>query len=333
MKPTIYTIAKEAKVSIATVSRAFNNHPRVSEETRATILQIAADLGYQPSASARNLATSTTETLALVLPFFSGQFFSEIIRGAETVSRARHYHLLVYSSQDLDAEDALLSLLPSRIDGLILVTQSSTTRYIRKLDDKGFPFVILGYTVPGLPANSISPDNFNGAYELTRHLIEAHGYDKIAFICGPGYQSHSRERLLGYTRALQEHGIPVRQEWIVPGKFDECSGHAGARKLLGLPHPPRAIFAGNDLMAVGALAAASEMGLSVPDDLAIAGFDDVPSAQYLHPPLTTVSVGTFEQGAKAAEMLLECVVHPSTPRQEITLPTPLVVRRSCGCNA
>lgn len=331
MKPTIYTIAKEAGVSIATVSRAFNNHPRIGAETKAAILKIAADLGYQPSASARSLATSTTETIALVLPHISDPFFSEIIRGAETVSKERHYHLLIYSSQDLDAEDSLLSLLPARTDGLVIGSFYSGSQYIRKLYDQGFPLVLLGFALPGLDVNTITPDNYSGAYELTRHLIEQHGLHKIAFICGPDFQSHSHERLLGYKKALLECGLPVLPEWIVPGNFDETSGHAAALRLMNLPNPPKAIFAGNDSMAVGALAVANELGFSVPEDIAVMGFDDIPSAQYLHPPLTTVSVGTYDQGAKAVEMLLERITHPNSPRLEQILPAPVVLRRSCGC--
>ena len=331
MKQTIYTIANQAGVSIATVSRALNGSSRVNEETRARILQIAKDLGYQPSASARSLAMNTTETLALVLPHVSGPYFSELIRGAESVSRLNHYHLLIYSSTDLGGGDALLPLLSTRTDGMILGTHFTTDDYIHQLYRDKFPFVLLGQTVPNLPINTVCPDNQAGAYQLTRHLIEQHDFRKVGFIAGPENQNHSRERLAGYRQALQEYGIAAQPEWIVSGNFDESSGYASAQQLLALPHPPQAIFAANDQMAIGALAAARTAGYSIPDDLAIVGFDDIPSAQYLQPPLTTVSLAIFDQGVKAMQQLLECIKHPELSPQAITIATFLMVRRSCGC--
>jgi DNA-binding LacI/PurR family transcriptional regulator len=331
MKPTIYTIAQEAGVSIATVSRAFNNHSRISEETKKRIFMIAEALGYYPSLAARNLANCTTETIALILPQTSDPFFSELIRGTECISKGRHYHLLIYTSHDLDEEDSFLSLLPARVDGMVLGAFYSTGEYINQLYKQKFPFVLLGETVQGLDINTIRPDNQEGAYQLTRHLIEQHDYKKIAYICGPEDQIHSLERLLGYQLALQEHNIAHREEWIVKGKFNEASGYECTRQLLSLPDPPRSIFAGNDLMAIGAMAAANEMGYSIPEDIAIVGFDNVPSAQYLQPALTTVSTEIFEQGKKAVEQLFACIANPETPYKDIIMPTPLILRRSCGC--
>jgi LacI family transcriptional regulator len=330
MKPTIYTIATQAGVSIATVSRALNNGPRVSEATRARILRIAQELGYQPSASARNLAMNTTETLALVLPQISGPYFSEFIRGAEGVARQCQYHLLIYSSFDLDGDDPLLRLLPTRTDGAILGTFSSTHDYIRELQRHNFPFLLFGHFAPNLALNTINPDNQNGAHLLTQHLIE-HGYRRIGFVRGPEYRAHSGERLHGYQRALQAAGIPFQVELTAQGDFDEASGYAAAQQLLALPQPPRAIFAANDQMAIGVLAAATLRGLQVPNDLAVVGFDDIPAAKYLHPPLTTVNLSIFEQGETAIRLLLQLIAEPEQAPQAITIPTSLVIRRSCGC--
>jgi DNA-binding LacI/PurR family transcriptional regulator len=333
MKPTIYTIATQAGVSIATVSRALNNGPRVSEATRARILQIAQDLGYQPSASARNLAMNTTETLALVLPQISGPYFSEFIRGAEGVARNHQYHLLIYSSFDLDGDDPLLRLLPTRTDGAILGTSSSTCDYINDLHRRNFPFLLLEHHAPGLAVNAINPDNETGAQKLTNHLIQQHGFQRIGFICGPAYRAHSGERLRGYQRALQNANIPFRTELTAQGDFDEASGYTATHQLLSLPEPPQAIFASNDQMAIGALAAANQRGLSVPDDLAVVGFDDIPAAQYLHPPLTTVNLSIYDQGETAIKLLMQVIAEPDQPPQIITIATSLVIRRSCGCNA
>ena len=333
MKPTIYTVAEEAGVSIATVSRAFNNHPRISEETKRKIFGIADALGYYPSATARNLANSTTETLGLVLPRPSDPFFSEFIRGAEEVSKANQYHLLIYTSQNLDEEDAFLSFLPARIDGLVLASYGSTGQYVRRLHSQRFPFVLIGSAHPDLVTDTVRPDNQVGAHLLTKHLIEQHGYEKIAFICGPDDQKHSAERLSGYRQALQEHDIPWREDWIVHGDFNEASGYACAQQLLQLPDPPRAIFAGNDWMAIGAMAAANDCGKTIPTEVAVVGFDDVPSARYLQPALTTISVATYEQGRRAVEQLLVRISNPDAPRMDIVIPAPVILRRSCGCTA
>lgn len=329
MKPTIYSIAAQAGVSIATVSRAFNRSTRISEATRERILQIASEVGYQPSASARSLALRTTETLALVFPQISGPYFSEFIRGAESVARLHQFHLLVYSSPDAGEDDPLLNLLPARTDGLILGTRYSRLTYIHQLHQRRFPLVLLGRELPGLETHSLHPENESGAFALTRHLIEVHGYERIGFISGPDDQPHSNERVLGYRRALGAAGLP--EGIIVPGNFDEASGYAAAQTMLDQQPRPRAIFAANDQMAIGAIAAANERGLRVPEDLAVVGFDDIPSARYLQPGLTTVNLDIFEQGVRAVELLLAQIAAPDLPAQAIRIPTHLVVRRSCGC--
>lgn len=332
MKPTIYTIAEAASVSIATVSRVFNNNRNVSEKTRRRILEVADVLGYCPSSVARNLAGKSTETLAIVLPHLSDPFFVELIRGVESVTITSPYHLLIYTSRDLDEGDDFLQFLPSRVDGLILGTPSSTGEAIRRLHKQGIPLVLLGDALSDAAFDIVRPDNQSGAYRMTRHLIEQHGIQDIAFMKGPSDQAHSRERLLGYQQALNEHHIPFRNEWVVEGKFNEGSGFACGRQLLQQPTRPRAIFAGNDRMAVGIMSAATGLGLSIPEDLAVVGFDDDPSAQYLHPALTTVNVRSFKQGAHAIRQLLLRMEDPDRPRKETIVSTPLVLRNSCGCH-
>ena len=331
MKPTIYTIAEEAGVSIATVSRAFNNHSRISEATKQKIFGIADALGYYPSAAARSLANSTTETIAVIMPQTSHPFFMEMIRGAESICRENQYHLLIYTSPDVDEDDSFLSFLPSRTDGIVLCSPSSTGQYIERLNKQRFPFVVIGRDVPGIDVNSIRPDNQSGAYQLIDHLITHHKYSKIAFISGPPQQDHSNQRLAGYRQALLDHSIPFRDDWVKTGNFEERSGYDCTRQFLSLPDPPQAIFAANDLMAIGVMAAATEMGYSLPHDLAIVGFDNVPSAMYLQPSLTTAGVDTYVQGRMAVEQLLNCISNPDTPHRQVVLPTPVIFRRSCGC--
>lgn len=331
MKETIYTIAKEAGVSIATVSRALNNSPRVGRDTRERILRIAESLGYQPSAAARGLATSQTRAIALVLPQLSGPFYSELIRGAESVASGERFHLLIYACAGLDEKDSFLSLLSARVDGMVLGTSVNGGAFLRALTGRALPFVVMGTPYLGPAVTTVNPENLQGAYRLTKHLIEAHGIRGIGFIRGPHNRVHSHERLEGYRQALREHGLSPREEWIADGDFTEEGGYRGAMRLLTPDDRPRAIFACNDPMAIGAMAAAAGLGLRVPEDVAIVGFDDIPSAQYLQPPLTTVSVETFEQGRAAIAELLRQVADSAAPRRQVTLPTSVVLRRSCGC--
>lgn len=331
MKPTIYTVAEAAGVSIATVSRAFNNSPRINEATRERILRIAREVGFQPNASARSLALNATQTLALVFPQVSGPYFSEFIRGAENVARQHQYHLLVYSSSVAGEDDPLLPLLSTRTDGMILGTRLHSTDFVHQLHRRRFPFLLLGESIPGLAISGLHPENERGARELVDHLIEKHRCRRIAFISGPDDRSHSGERLRGCCQAVEAHGVPWLPELVVPGNFDEASGYAAARQLLNLPVLPDALIAANDQMAIGAMAAAAERGLRIPHDLAVAGFDDIPSARYLQPSLTTVNLSIYEQGARAVELLLERIADPDLPPKVIPIASTLVIRRSCGC--
>ncbi len=331
MKPTIYTIAEKAGVSIATVSRALNNSPRVSEDTRARILALMQEMGYQPNASARGLALKITGNLGIVLPQISGPFFSEFIRGAESVSRQNQYHLLVCNNADVSGADPLVNLLPARTDGLVLATDCVSPDFVRLLAQRSFPFVLLGDSIEGLQANSIRPDNEAGAYQATSHLIRVHQYTQIGFIQGPEGRSDSIERLEGYRRALAEAGLPWRPDLVIVGNYDEAGGYSAMQQMLDLPELPRAVFASNDQMAVGAMAAASQRGVRVPDDVAITGFDDIPIARYLQPALTTINQSIYEQGALAVEQLLHSLTSPETPTVKTILPALLVIRRSCGC--
>lgn len=331
MKPTIYTIAEKAGVSIATVSRALNDSPRVSKATRAKVLSIMQEMGYQPSASARGLVLNRTGNLGIVLPQISGPFFSELIRGAESTARQNHYHLLVCNNEDISGEDPLIQLLPARTDGLVLAGDCVSKEFIYSLHERNFPFVLLGGPVEGLQINNIRPDNEAGAYLLTRHLIEVHHYHRIAFINGPVEHAHGGERLRGFCRALAESGLPLLSEWTLTGDFNEAGGYSAMQCLLDLPFRPQAVFASNDQMAIGAVASASQYGVRVPDDIAITGFDDIPTARYLQPALTTVNQSIYEQGVLVVEQLLRCLSSPETTAVEIILPTALIVRQSCGC--
>ena len=332
MRPTIYPVAEKAGVSIATVSRVLNGTARVSEETRTRVHRAMDELGYQPNASARGLAANTTNTIALVFPKLSGPFFSELIRGAEIAASESDYHLLIYgaSGETLGADNQTLGMLTTKADGLILASSGVSRCYLRDLQRQHLPVVALGEETSGTPVDNIQPDNVGGAEKIVTHLIE-HGYRRIAMIKGPETRTHASDREYGYRKALQDHGLPWYPELLIPGAFSENSGYTAMQHLLQQAPIPEAIFAASDQMAIGAMAAIHEKGLRIPEDIALVGFDDIETARYTQPPLTTVHQDMLGQGQLAVRMLLERINGKKTDFEVKILPTTLVIRRSCGC--
>lgn len=331
MRPTIYTVAQKAGVSISTVSRVLNDHPLVKPETKARVLQAVDALGYQPRASARSLALNSTETIALIFPRVSGPFFSEIIQGAEIEARQNQYHLLIYSVHTPRDNERLLRFLSAKVDGMILAASCVSALYVRELQQQGIPFVLLGREKEGIVADSIMPDNRQGAYEIVTHLLDHHLYRRIAFVGQTQYPAQGHARYEGFCQALQRAGLPLDETLVVQGDFDESSGHRAMMELLDLSLPPQAVFFANDQMALGALAAAREKRAFVPDDVAIVGFDDIQMATYVQPALTTVRQEIRLQGVLAVQRLLQRIDHPDLETETVVLPTQVVVRRSCGC--
>ncbi len=329
MRPTIYDVAERAGVSIATVSRVLNGSSKAAPATREAVLQAVAELGYRPNAAARSLAGHATDTLALVFPEISSPFFAEIIRGAEIEARQQQYHLLIYGIPEVGEADTLLPVLSTRVDGLILGGHCDDA-FVRSLVRQAVPFVLLGRGVEGYAVSSIQADSYNGVYEAVTHLID-HSYRRIAFIGGHVDSPQSRVRFDAYRSALADRDWPAEPGWVMHSDFSEAGGHATAARLLALPQPPRAIFAANDQMAIGAIDAIRAAGLRVPEDIAVVGFDDIPVAAYVHPALTTVRRQIYESGVLAVRLLLHRIADPEIPPEHHALPTHLVVRRSCGC--
>ena len=334
MRPTIYTVARRAGVSISTVSRVLNNPTLVKTETRAKVLQAMEALGYQPSACARGLAANTTGTIAVVFPKLSGPFFSALIHGAEIAAGESGYHLLIYgaSGAALGADNQTLGMLTTKVDGLILASPGVSRRYIRDLQRQNLPVVVLGQKPSGSdsPVDSIQPENVGGAQKAVAHLIE-HGYRRIAMIKGPEAKTHASDREHGYRKALHDRGLPCYAELVIAGAFDEKSGYTAMQRLLRQAPAPDAVFAASDQMAIGAMAAIHESGLRVPEDIALVGFDDIETAQYTHPPLTTVHQDLLGQGQLAVNLLLARINGTTSAVETKVLPAELVVRRSCGC--
>jgi LacI family transcriptional regulator len=331
LKVTIRDVAREAGVSVATVSRVLNDSGPVSEGARARILEIAGRLRYTPNEAARTLISSRTSALGVILPDLHGEFFSEVIRGLDQAAKASGYHLLVSGSHNDRAEtEAALRAMRGRVDGLVVMAPDANTAGVAAGIPDGVPVVLLNCPTVDGRADSIEIDNYGGAYAMVRHLAGP-TRRRVAVIAGTANNRDAAERLRGYHEALRDLGIEQREEWELDGNFTEASGYDGVRRFLTLRTRPEALFASNDSMAIGALSALHEAGLRVPEDVAIGGFDDIPMARYTSPPLTSVHVPMGELGAHAVRRLVLAVGREGRhfARRE-TLPTELVVRASCG---
>lgn len=327
MPATIKDVARAAGVSVATVSRAMNGAENILPGTKERILQVARDLRFVPSGAARTLITRRTDTVGALLPDLHGEYFSELIRGIDQAARARGLHLLLSSSHDhADEAAAAMRAMQGRVDGMLVMSPHADADFLSRNLPSNLPVVLVNTDVelPGHTAFVV--DNFGGARAMTRHLVGA-GRKRIAFICGPQGNHESDERLRGYRAGLR----PGMREIVLQGDFDEASGWAAGRRAVQSRPRPDAIFAANDMMAIGCLAALAEAGLRVPDDIAVVGFDDIPIARYVAPALTTVRVPIAAIGAAALESLSKLVEEPRTQAVRSTvMAVELVVRRSCG---
>ncbi len=327
---TIKDVAREAGVSVATVSRVWNDADFVSPETRQRVAEVAARLGYSPHGAARSLITRTTFALGVLLPDLYGEFFSEIIRGIDHVVRAAGYHILVSSSHESKDEiDAALRSMRGRVDGMIIMSSDLEAQRTLRTLQGSFPVVLLNGDAESKAFDTITIENHEGARAMTRHLV-ARGHRRIAMIAGPERNHDAAERLRGYRTTLTENRIELDESLVVQGDFSELSGHLAVTQLLALESRPTAIFAANDSMAIGALSALRENDLRVPHDMAVAGFDDIPLARYMNPPLSTVHVDISQLGARAAALLLLSLQKGIRPHEHLQLSTTLVIRASCG---
>lgn len=350
MKPTIRDVAREAGVSVATVSRVLNGSGPVHEETRERIRAVARALRYVPDSAARSLITRRTETLGVVLPDLYGEFFSEVMRGLDQAARRRGYHVLVSSSHADRAEiEAAVGAMMGRVDGLVVMAPDVDAAALAANLPESLPVVLLnsgqggeeegdvvGAVAATIPFDVVDVDNYGGARAAVRHLL-AQGHSRVAIIKGAERNHDARERLRGYRDALAGAGLEAPPRWEIAGDFTEGAGHEAARRVLKMRPRPTALFAANDTMAIGALSALREAGARVPEDVAVVGFDDIPLARYMSPPLTSVHVDITRLGGRAVERLLEIVADGAagaegrrSARRRETLPTTLVVRESCG---
>jgi len=315
-------------VSVATVSRALNGHSNVTPETRDHVLGVAARLRFIPSEAARTLISRRTHTVGALLPDLHGEYFSELIRGIDLAARARGLHLLVSSSHGDAAEAAAaLRAMNGRVDGLLVMSPHVNADFLWGNVPEGLPAVLMNTRVAEGKHSSFAVDNYGGAVTMVRHLVER-GHQRIAFVAGPDSNFEAQERLRGYRAALAEL-LPEAHEDVLQGDFTQESGWRVGNQVVALTERPTAVFASNDMMAIGCLSAFNEAGLQVPRDIALAGFDDIPISRYVNPPLTTVRAQITELGALALDRLASSIEEPERIAvQHLTLRADLIVRQS-----
>ncbi|MFL6245290.1 MAG: LacI family DNA-binding transcriptional regulator [Thermoanaerobaculia bacterium] len=322
---TIRDVAAKAGVSVATVSRVFNRKGPIREDTKRRVMDVAGEMQYVPHAGARSLSTRSTRTIGVVLPDLHGEFFSEVIRGIDLAARQHGYHLLLSGSHsDRDEMRAVVQAVRGLVDGLIVMSPDLEPSALLADLPSGIDVVMLNSRVEG--RTSITVDNAGGARDVVRHLRSA-GHQQIAFIAGPPHNADAEQRRRGFRAETRAAGIEAVE---LPGFFTEESGHEAGQQILALRPRPTAVFAANDSMAIGALSAFREAGLRVPEDVALVGFDDIPIARFLTPPLTTVRVDIAELGRRAVTHVIGAVESGDGTKKRDVIKTTLVVRESCG---
>ncbi len=330
---TIKDVARQADVSVATVSRVFSGANVVSTETTRKIRDVAAALRYTPHGGARSLITRKTNTIGVLLPDLYGEFFSELIRGIDVAARRAGFHILVsLSHADRSEIEEAMRAMRGRVDGVLLMSPHVDAESLSNIP-ANLPVVLVCSASGGSEVDSVTIQNFRGARAMVAHLISL-GHRQIAIIKGAAGNYDSAERLRGYRTALRDAGISVERALEVDGDFTEAGGHAAALQLIGRNPRPTAVFAANDCMAIGALSAFREQGVRVPDEMAVGGFDDIPLARYMDPPLSSVHVPICELGERAVVRLLDAIgCKNAGDHKRERVATHLVIRRSTAGEA
>lgn len=327
---TLKDVAKRAGVSTATVSHVINKTRFVSDELKAKVYQAMEELNYHPNAIARSLRRRKTHNIGMIVPDISYPFLAEVARGVEDAGFELGYNVILCDSDgNLEREAGYIGLLQEKkVDGIVFVAAGESSSHVQALIEQGMPVVVCDRELPGVEVDTVIADNVGSGYQATEHLIWL-GQRRIGCMAGPQELAISNQRVEGYRKALEQHAIPLGEELIVRGDFRCKGGYEAMRELLALDEPPTAIFACNDLMAMGAICAASQKKLKIPQDVAIIGCDDIALASFTNPSLTTIAQPKHEMGTAAIEMLVERIKDKSKPPTKRLLPTGLVLRDSC----
>lgn len=339
---TVYDIAREANVSVATVSRVLNNTAPVKKATRDRIMELIHKHQFQPNALARSLLKKETGMIGIILPDITNPFFPAVLAGVEQEARSRGYTFFLCDTVSTNRDSAdqyvresqyLSLLMEKQVDGIIMIggrinLARPDKEMVQEVVEAGkrVPILLLNGNLPGGGLYRIYTDETEGAELATQHLIEL-GHRDIAFVGGYRHMSNTIQRQQGFTKTMRRHGLHVRREWILDGGFSVESGKALMERLLRGSERPTAVFCANDLVAIGALKTAHKAGLRVPEDLSLVGFDDIPYASNSIPELTSVSLKCHELGRTSAELLHRLITRDKVKKNTKLRPE-LIVRES-----
>jgi DNA-binding LacI/PurR family transcriptional regulator len=333
---SIKDIAQAAEVTPGTVSRALRDSPRVNPETKKRIQSLADEMGYSPDAQARSLVVGRTQTIGVVVTTMTDPFISSVVQAIESTAHDHGYAVVLTSSNDIPEREieAVRMLQSRRVDGVIVTSSRVGVLYQERLDQLRVPVVLINSLVnhDGGQTFSIGVDNHHGGYLATNHLVQQ-GHRRIGYVASPADRSDNVERTNGYRDALTEAGIDFDPSLIVQGTGRAGGGQRALPELLSLDNPPSAVFCYNDMTAIGLLDAARKAGLSLPQDLAVVGFDDIAFAQFAHPPLTTIAQPVTRLGRGAMEMVLNLLsddVQDELLATDVAICGRLIVRASSG---
>ncbi|CAH1219859.1 LacI family DNA-binding transcriptional regulator [Paenibacillus sp. JJ-223] len=329
MKATIYDIAREAGVSIATVSQVINGKGKISEKRRAEIMEIMERLNYQPSAIAAALTGKQTYTFGLLVPDISNPYFAELARAVEDRSRKLGYSVVICSTDNKDerVERYLNLLQQKRVDGMMIGTGISNAEILAPLLQQSIPVALIARHLPTLEVHTVAIDDRLGGALAARHLLEL-GHERMAVLAEQAGVSSSRERVRGFREALEQAGHELAAERVLESAIEPGAAKAAALQLLGASPRPTALFCCNDMQAIGALQAAKELKLRVPEELSVVGFDNTILASVTSPPLTTIAQPIEELGRHAVDLLIDELKEERQPARNMILKPELVVRES-----
>ncbi|HAS45756.1 MAG TPA: LacI family transcriptional regulator [Microscillaceae bacterium] len=328
---TLKDLAKALNLSVSTVSRALRNHPDVNEATKKKVQQFAEEVEFQKNPIASGLRKHKTNAIGVIVPEIANYFFSQVIDGIQTIAYQAGYNVLIcVSDESLEKEQAITKhLVNSRVDGLLVALSVETNHYehFDFVNRKNVPLILIDRVTDQVPASTITTNNYEASFEAVEYLIHQ-GHRQIAHIAGPKGQTITRQRLQGYLDALKKHAIDIQEQLIESGGYTQEGGEACAKSFWTLGEKPEAIFAVNDRAAIGAMRFFKSVGVAIPDQMSIIGFNNNPMGEIIEPNLSTIVQPQFEMGASAAQLVLEQINQEEYTHQHLTLPSKLAIRKS-----
>lgn len=330
MTVTIYDVAREAGVSMATVSRVVNNNPNVKPQTRKKVFEAIEKLGYRPNAVARGLASKKTTTVGVVIPDISNQIFAEVARGIEDIATMYHYNIILSNADKKKEREIRVvnTLLEKQVDGLLFMGGTITEDHINAFNTASVPIVLCATSGESKVIASVDIDHEQAAYDAVKYVIDQ-GHTKIAMISGPLEDlTNGYARFQGYKRALEEANLPLREEYVRIGNYRYESGLEVSQYFLELAERPTAIFTATDEMAIGTIHKIQDYGLNVPDDISVISVDNIRMASMVRPQLTTVAQPMYDIGAVSMRLLTKLMKKEDVEDNQVILPHELIVRHS-----